>query len=131
MFIIIALASLGFCISLYTYIIEKKIKETPEFKPVCDISDRISCSKPIKSSYSNIFFFSNAIVGMAFYVVVALLAILQVEWLLLLVTIGGSIVSCFLAYLLYFKVKSLCLLCTSLYIINFLLLLIVLKVFSY
>jgi len=127
MFILFALACLGFCISLYTYIIERKIKETPDFKPVCDISDRISCSKPMKSAYSNIFFFSNALVGMAFYVLVAFLAVLQIEWLLALVIISGCIVSCFLAYLLYFKVKSLCLLCTSLYIINFLLLLIILK----
>ena len=60
MFVIVLLAVLGFGISLYTYITEQKVKLNPEYKPVCDLSDRISCSKPMKSQYANIFFLSNA-----------------------------------------------------------------------
>ncbi len=119
----IALATVGFCISLYTYITERKVKAMPNFKPMCDISDRISCSKPMKSEYSNIFFFSNAIIGMGYYVLIALLALYNATTLLLITTIAGCLVSCWLAYLLFFKIKSLCILCTSLYVINFLLLL--------
>ncbi len=127
MLIIIVLAAIGFCISLYTYIVEKKIKSVPGYKPVCDISDKISCSKPMKSAYSNIFFFSNAIIGMIFYFFIAMLVLLHADKLLLIASISSCIVSLFLAYLLYFRVKSLCLLCTSLYIINFIITILVVK----
>ncbi len=116
------LAALGFGISLYTYLLERRVKQEPNYKPVCDLSDRISCSKPMKGPYANIFFFSNAVVGMMFYVVIGLLAMMHAQTLLFIAALGGCLVSCVLAYLLYFKIKSLCLLCTSLYIINGLLL---------
>ncbi len=124
--IIMGLAIVGFAISLYTYFIEQKIKIDTQYKPVCDLSDRISCSRPIKSEYSNIFFFSNAIAGMLFYALMFLLAWLGRINLLLISAIGSCIFSCILAYLLYFKVKAFCLLCTSLYIINFTILIILL-----
>jgi vitamin-K-epoxide reductase (warfarin-sensitive) len=115
---IFVVALVGFGISLYTYLLEEKIKRVPDYKPVCDISDRISCTKPMKSPYATLFYFSNAIVGMVFYALVALLALLEMHKLLIILIIAGCVVSCVLAYLLYFKIKSLCLLCTSLYIIN-------------
>ena len=109
---------IGFAISLYTYITEKKVAENPAFKPFCDISDYISCSKPMRSPYANIFFISNALVGMMYYVVMFILAMLHASKLLLIASIGGACVSIFLAYLLYFKIRALCLLCTTLYVIN-------------
>lgn len=115
-------AVIGFCISLYTYLLEEKVKRNPEYKPACDISDRISCTKPMKSVYANLFYFSNALLGIAFYVLVAILALLEAHKLLVIAALCGCIVTCIFAYILYFKVKSLCLLCTSLYIINFILL---------
>lgn len=124
---ILALAAIGFCISVYTYLLEKKIKSKPNYKPACDLSDRISCSKPMKSPYAALFYFSNAIVGVAYYLMIIVLALLQMNSLLLFATVAGCLVSAFLAYLLYFKIKSLCLLCTSLYIINILLLLLALR----
>lgn len=119
---IIILSSIGFCISLYSYITEKKIKQDPTFKPVCDISDRISCTRVMKSSYANIFFFSNALVSMLFYLLVAIFALCDAHSLLLGATTIGCLVSCILAYLLYVKIQAVCLLCTSLYVINFILL---------
>jgi vitamin-K-epoxide reductase (warfarin-sensitive) len=124
---ILVLAAVGFCISLYTYLLEKKIKKQPNYKSVCDISDRVSCTKPMKSPYASIFYFSNAIVGVAYYLMIIVLALLQMHSLLLFATVIGCIASAFLAYLLYFKIKSLCLLCTSLYIINILLLLLAIR----
>ena len=119
---IVVVAMLGFCVSWYTYVTEKRKKREPEFKPFCDLSDYVSCSKPMQSPYANLFFFSNALVGMVFYLVVAALAALHLAHFLLIVVAGGCLVSCVLAYLLYFKIKALCLLCTSLYLINALLL---------
>lgn len=67
---ILLLAIIGFCVSVYTYLLEKKIKQEPEYRPMCDISENVSCTKPMKSPYAHIFYFSNALVGMAFYVLV-------------------------------------------------------------
>lgn len=121
MMIILILAALGFCISLYAYFVEAKIKEEPTYKPACDLSDRISCSAPLRSQYSNIFYFSNSIIGMAYYILIAALAWLMLDKLLMIATVGGILVSLILAYLLYFKIRSLCIVCTSLYIVNILL----------
>lgn len=122
-------AAIGFCISLYTYVVEKKIKENPTYKPVCDISDRISCSKPMNSRYANIFFFSNALLGMLYYVLIIILAVLNTSTLLFIASLCSCIVSGILGYLLYFKIKSFCLLCTSLYIINLIIFLLSLRYF--
>jgi vitamin-K-epoxide reductase (warfarin-sensitive) len=112
---------------VYTYFLEKKVKEQPNYRPACDLSDRVSCTKPMKSQYGALFYVSNAIVGVAYYLMIIVLALLQNHSLLLFATATGVIVSAFLAYLLYFKIKSLCLLCTSLYIINILLLLLAIR----
>ncbi len=118
--IIIILATIGFFISLYTYWVEQKIKRDSAYKPVCDLSDRISCSKPMLSPYANIFFFSNALISTTYYTAVIFLAYFNMTQLLFILALGACIISAGLAYLLYFKIKSLCLLCTSLYIINLL-----------
>ena len=119
---IVILAALGLLISIYTYGIELKIKRNPQYKPVCDLSDRISCSKPIQSQYAHMFFISNAMMGIIFYFCVILLAVVEAKWLIICGVVGSCIVSCCFAYLLYIKLKTVCLLCTALYVINFLLL---------
>lgn len=119
---LIILSFAGFCIALYTYATEIRVAQDPTFRPACDISNHISCTKPMKSPYANIFFFSNAIVAILFYALMFAVAMLGSSTLALIGAIAGSAASCYLAYLLYFKVKSLCILCTSLYIINFLML---------
>ena len=120
---IIILACIGFCISLYAYFVESKMKADPTYKPACDINDRFSCSKPINSQYGAIFFLSNSVWGMIYYVGVATLAYMHAHSALLTLVIAGVIGSVLLAYLLYFKIKTICVVCTSLYIINILLLL--------
>jgi len=120
---LLTLAIVGFLISAYTYFIEKKIKEKPNYKPVCDVSDRISCTKPMKSPYANLFYFSNALIGGAYYIMIGVLTLLQMHQLLIMAAVCGCIISAVLAYILYFKIKSLCILCTTLYVINVLILL--------
>ncbi len=129
MIVSITLAAVGFCASLYAYFIERKIREKPDYKPVCDISDRISCTKPILSEYSNLFFFSNGLMGALFYAVIAALAFTDSFRLMMIATSVRLVATCFLAYLLYFKIRSLCLVCTLIYIINILLFLLAVKVF--
>lgn len=119
---IFILSLIGFAIATYATITEKKIEENPDYKPACDINDRISCSKPLKSPYAKLFFISNSLLSMIFYGAMALLAFIGAHTLILLGSIAACAVSAYLAYLLYFKIKSLCLVCTSLYVVNILLL---------
>lgn len=123
MIYIIILAAIGFCLSLYAYYLEYKLKNDEQFKAACDINDRISCTRPLLSPYANFFYVSNALLGMIFYAVIALASFLGLQTLLLILAIGGVIASLILAYLLYFEIKSFCLVCTSLYVVNILILL--------
>lgn len=115
---VIGVAAVGFCISLYMYLVEQKVKQDPSYKPFCDLSDRVSCTKPMKSDYGNLLFVSNTLIGMIYYALVAGLASVHASSLLLAATVGGCLVSCYLAYLLLVKIKSVCLLCVSLYVVN-------------
>ena len=124
--LLIILAVIGFCLSLYSYYLEQKLKTDEQFKASCDINDRISCTRPILSPYSHFFYFSNGVLGMIFYALIGVLALLDLGMSLLVLAIGGVIASCVLAYLLYFEIKSFCLICSSLYVINALILLCVL-----
>lgn len=125
----IILAIIGFFLSVYAYFIEQKIKIAPGYQPACDISERISCSKPFKSKYAYLFYFSNALVGIVYYPLIVLLAIFKIHYLLLIATFGSCIASCLFAYLLYFRIKTLCVICTSIYIVNILILALALKTF--
>ena len=120
--IVFILAITGFLISTYAYITEKKLNVNPDFKPACDLSDRISCSKPLKSEYANLFYISNTMAGITFYALLAILAFFNMTAALFYAAIAACALSLYLAYLLYFKIGALCLICTSLYIVNALLL---------
>ena len=128
MFIIMLLAALGLAVSIYTYMIEMRMKQDPTYKPVCDLSDRISCSKPMQSVYRNLFFVSDAMVGIGFYAAMIILSLFGTKTLIIAGAALSCGASCILAYLLYFKVQAFCLLCTALYIINFLMLLACIKI---
>jgi len=114
-------AAAGFALSLYDYFVERKIMANPAYKPACDLSDRISCSKPILSQYGKLFFVSNALVGMAFYSVVFIAALLGLSQVLFILACGAIGASLVLAYILYFKVHALCLICSAIYVVNILL----------
>ena len=115
---ILICALIGLAISVYMYFIEQNLKQTPDYKPVCDINDRISCTKSMKSVYNNIFLISNPIACMLYYVVIAILALLHFPMVLLGAAIGGVVITGIFAYFLFFKIVSLCVLCVSMYIIN-------------
>jgi len=119
---LIIVALIGLCISLYTYSVERKIKTNMNYKPVCDISDRISCTKPMQSAYANMFLVSNALVGVAYYLLVIACTALHAFNLLLVTASAACLFSLGMAYILYVKVEAFCILCTSIYVVNFLIL---------
>ncbi|MFZ5954576.1 MAG: vitamin K epoxide reductase family protein [Candidatus Dependentiae bacterium] len=119
--LLIGLALIGLFISFYAWLLEQKLKKNPSYKPVCDLSDKISCTKPITSSYANLLYFSNSVWGMFYYLLITAVVLLGKFNLLTVITAGGVLASFVLAYILLFKIRSLCVLCVSLYVINILL----------
>lgn len=120
--IVALIALLGFCLTFYAYWVDRKLLQNSNYKPVCDISEKVSCSKPFASPYSQLLGFSNTIIGIVFYTSMFWLAITGFNKLLFIAAVGSAIASVYLAYILFAKVKSLCLICISIYIVNILLL---------
>lgn len=116
--IIILLATIGLLISLYGITIERKLQHDAQYKASCDISDTISCTRPFLSPYGKMLGISNIWASAFYYLTILMLAIFNQHQLLILITSAGLLVTVIFAYILYFKVKALCLICTCLYIIN-------------
>lgn len=130
MFIIMILATLGLIISTYSIYIERKLKRTPTYKPVCDLSDTISCSTPLRSAYNQIFVLPNAQWGVIYYSLIIIFAWLQLKLFIFLGSIIALLASAYLAYVSYFKLKVLCVLCTTVYVINILIFILSLSYFQ-
>lgn len=124
--LIVCLIGLG--LSLYGFFIEQKLQEDPHYKAVCDISDRMSCTKPFKSPYGALLKFSNSTLGIMFYSIMIACNALGLKTVLYYGAISACVASGVFAYILYAKVKSFCLICTSIYIVNGVLLYFVLHV---
>jgi vitamin-K-epoxide reductase (warfarin-sensitive) len=118
---VIILATLGVIISLYGMFVEYKVRREMNYHAACDITNTISCTKSFVSPYSKLLGISNIIICMIFYCAMLFFALLHnaaATMLLAWIGFAGALVY---GYVLYFKVKALCLICTSLYIINILL----------
>ncbi len=124
MIFIILLALAGIVISIYAYTVEMNISKNPEYKPACDLSDKISCSRVMASGYGKMLGISNALIGVAFYSLVFILACFSAATLIFYLSIAAVLVSIGLAYISYFRIKSFCLVCTSVYVVNILLLIV-------
>lgn len=106
---------------LYGVSIENKLTKDRSYKAVCDLSDIVSCTKTFRSPYSKLLGISNIYVGIAFYIGMIVGACFELRILLLIGSILALVGSVYLAYLQYYKIKTVCLLCTSIYIVNVLL----------
>src|ERR1700722_6641544 len=116
--VIMILAVVGFCLSLYLVLEERKIKQNAGYKPMCDISDQISCSKVIKSEYANLFIVSNPLIGVFYYVAILFLAAFKMISVLKIATFLGFLMSCYLMYILFHKIKTICVVCLTVDILN-------------
>lgn len=129
-------ALLGSALSLYALYVEVQASADPMFKAGCDIEWLgASCSKVFTSKYGKVLSLAgvvpaghmldlpNAALGLMFYAAVLLRSVLPVTaQLRRQLVFAGSIVACgmslFLGYTLVFILRDLCVVCTSTYIIN-------------
>lgn len=114
------MAVIGFLLSIYAFYTERKLKKDGEHKSVCDIGEKASCTVAFSSKYGKMLGISNSILGMFFYIAIIALVSLNFLNLVLLLSVIGLLMSLYMAYALYFKLKNFCLVCNLIYLINIL-----------
>lgn|SRR3990172_7644655 len=94
------------------------------YKPACDVSKRISCTKAFMSRHGDLVGpgFPNPMAGMAFYSAIFILAVFGAKQEVFWLSIPAVILSLYLAYVSYVKQKNFCLVCSGVYAVNILLL---------
>jgi uncharacterized membrane protein len=118
MMTVIIIATIGLVISVYGITVERKLQQNAQYKAACDISDAISCTRPFLSPYGKILGISNIWASALYYCAMIMIAIMNLPMIALILAYAGVAVSVIFAYILYFKIRSLCLICTSLYVVN-------------
>lgn len=119
----VAIVSLaGLFLSVYAGYVERKLKKNEAYKAACDLSDRVSCTRTFASPYATLFGISNAYLGVLFYSGMLVLALGGYTTLAFIGAVGSIAASLLFAYILYVKIKTFCLVCTSIYVVNILLL---------
>ena len=108
---LIILSALGMLISLYAFRVKQKLAKDKGYKPVCDISEKISCTKALDSGHGALFILPNSLYGLAFYALALALA-----WLAL--SAPAVLGSVYLAYVSFFRLRVACPLCTIIYALN-------------
>lgn len=124
--VLTVLSIIGFFISLYAFYVYKRASAHKNYKPLCDIKRNISCTKAFLSKEGKKLFLHNSLFGLVFYLLVFVLADMNKINYLLPLAVIAVLGSLYLAYISYIKQRNFCLVCTSIYLINILIL-----VFSY
>jgi len=120
----------GLGLSLYSYIVELFLEENKNYKPLCDVSEHMSCTKAFGSAYGkgfgifdkgSIFYKPNSFYGIVFYSMVATFSLtnspVAVNGSLFLIILSNFI-SLYVAYILYFILANLCVVCLGIYVVN-------------
>lgn len=115
---VIIIAVVGLCISVYGIMVERKVLQNEQYKAACDISDMVSCTKIFVSPYNKLLGISNIWASLIYYCAILCLAVIGFVDVLFILSCIGLVTSVVFAYILYFKIRTVCLICTSLYIIN-------------
>jgi len=125
---------LGILVSVYALYVESRKHKDSSYKAACDLGENMSCSRVLTSSYSKGFglveilfgkehFLNmpNCILGIVFYTTQLFLGMMSLSWVpsvLFITSVVSCIGSAYLACILFFVLKDLCLVCTATYVIN-------------
>ncbi|XP_076472892.1 vitamin K epoxide reductase complex subunit 1-like protein 1 [Babylonia areolata] len=130
------LCALGMIMSAYSIYVEVLVERLPGYKALCDISPTMSCSRVFSSrwgkgmglvekvlSKDSVFNQPNGVYGMAVYTFLVIMAF-QPEFpaslIQAVVSFMTNLGSVYLAYILFFVLRDVCVICISTYVINFL-----------
>ncbi|XP_053684586.1 vitamin K epoxide reductase complex subunit 1 [Sabethes cyaneus] len=131
---LVGLSLAGFLLSLYTSYVEIRSERDHGYQAMCDISEHISCTKVFTSAYGRGFGLvgpvfgeqsalnlPNGFYGIFYYFLMAGLSFsnnLRVAYFATYLIGLSNILSIYLAYLLYFVLKDLCVVCVTTYAVN-------------
>ncbi|KAJ1532250.1 hypothetical protein ONE63_000866 [Megalurothrips usitatus] len=135
--VLFLLCAAGVGASYYAYFVEQNVEQNEKYKAMCDINDQLSCTKVFATPYAkgfgvvgkylgekHILNQPNSVYGIFFYGALALLSLVNFSFIAriqLLLTFLSNGLSVYLAYLLLYVIKSICVVCVATYVINFLL----------
>jgi len=110
---------LGMLVALYTWRVKIKGEEKKKYNPVCDINDRVSCTKAVNSKYGSLLkILPNHVLGLLFYVSAFAISFTSYDGLIFFMTIPAIIMTLVLAYISVFIQKNFCVVCICSYIVN-------------
>ncbi len=124
--VLLVLSIIGILLSLYALYVEKKVEKNKNYSAACDINDRMSCTKAFKSGYAKTFGIQNSVLGVVLYLVIIMLLLAGRVDFVFYISVLSIIASIYFAYVLYAKVRSFCVVCHGIYLVNILIL-----IFSY
>jgi len=121
----------GIVLSVYLFLVERKVHAKEQQTAMCDITSKVSCSKVVASEYGKTFGIPNSILGLGYYfgaIALAFLSSYDPIFMKVLFYLGVFTVffMVYLIYIMYVKIKSYCIVCHATYVVNILLL-----IFSY
>ena len=111
------LSLVGFLLSVYFLYVKFRSGKDKNYKPICDFSDTISCSKAATSKYSTLHVIPTSILGLIFYPLVFALAQYSMFEYIFYLAIATT---AFLIYQIYnsFRIKVACPVCIAIYIVH-------------
>lgn len=111
----------GFGVSLYALVEHLKLKNGAADLS-CDVNNLVNCTKVLGSAYGSVAGIPLGAFGMSFFAIVIAVAVLPkvadvsarwISWWRLFVGLVGALVSLFLAYVSYFQLGAVCIVCTT------------------
>jgi len=115
----------GFFLSIYALYEVTRLNKDPNYKPICDFSELASCSRAFFSREGNHFGLPNPFFGVLFYIMCFIALTLRLEIVLNYLLLFGLVSTVYLGYVLYFRIKSICVVCTLIYLVNIIMFIIV------
>lgn len=114
---LIQIAFIGLLLSIYAYVVESRAKQKG-YKPICDINDRMSCTKAFTSGYGKMIGVSNSLIGICFYLLIIVLSQTQFNRIIFIMATLSLVGTLYLAYISYIKMRNFCIVCTAIYLVN-------------
>ena len=124
---LLILSLVGMLSSLYAYYVKRRWQKDKSYNPFCDISKGFSCTKAFSSRYGLIFGLPNSAYGIFFYILLAVTLLINAYLLAFCLILFSVLLSVYLAYVSIVKLRNICPVCLLMYLINFLLLILIMK----
>jgi len=135
---VLILCSIGLMLCSYAFYVETRKEHDSKYLATCDISESISCSKVFTSRYGRGFGLvelvfgkdsrlnvPNSIFGFIFYILQIILECIHSKHAIFLQIVMSVLSNCgsvYLGYILYYVLHDFCVVCVSIYVVNFLVL---------